>query len=102
MPYLLLSFIALGASLQRWLRGKTICLPVQQTQETLVQSLGGEDPLEKEMVIYTCILASKISMDREAWWATGHGALKESETTEQAHTDRIKFVFLLLICLAYV
>ena len=24
-------------------------------------------------------------MDREAWWATVHGVVKESDTTEQAH-----------------
>ena len=36
LPYLLFSFIPLGASLQRWLSGKTICLPVQETQETQV------------------------------------------------------------------
>ena len=28
---------------------KTICLPVQETQETWVPSLSREDPLEKEM-----------------------------------------------------
>ena len=34
-----------------------ICLPMQDTQ---VQSLGWEDPLEEEMVTYTSILAWKI------------------------------------------
>ena len=29
-------------------------------QETWVQSLGQEDPLEKEMAIHSCILAWKI------------------------------------------
>ena len=29
----------------------------QETQETWVQSLGGEDPLEKEMATHSCILA---------------------------------------------
>ena len=33
-------------------------LPVKQ--ETWVQSLGQEDPLEKEMAIHSCILAWKI------------------------------------------
>ena len=32
--------------LPRWLSGKRICLPVQQTQELRVWSLGWEDPLE--------------------------------------------------------
>ena len=35
-------------------------------QETQVQSLGGEDTLEKEMATNTSILAWRISMDRGA------------------------------------
>ena len=34
-------------------------------QETRVQSLGREDPLEKEMVTHSSILENL--MDREAW-----------------------------------
>ena len=30
---------------------------VQETQETRVQSLGGEDPLEEEMATHSSILA---------------------------------------------
>ena len=45
-------------------------------QETQVQSLGGEDPLEKEMATNTSILAWRISMDRGAWHATVHGVTK--------------------------
>ena len=37
-----------------------ICLPMQETQETQVQSLGREDPLEEEMETYSSILASEI------------------------------------------
>ena len=33
---------------------------MQETQETQVQSLGGEDPLEKEMATHSSILAWKI------------------------------------------
>ena len=33
---------------------------VQETQETQVQSLGHEDPLEKEMVTSSSILAQRI------------------------------------------
>ena len=41
--------------------------------ETRVQSLGQEDPLEKEMTTHSSILAWGIPMDRGAWWATvGH------------------------------
>ena len=36
---------------------KRICLPVQETQETWVQSLGQEDPLEQKRATHSCILA---------------------------------------------
>ena len=39
-----------------------ICLPMQDTQ---VQSLGWEDPLEEEMETYTSILAWKIPWTEE-------------------------------------
>ena len=39
-------------------------------QETQVQSLGGEDPLEEEMATYSSILAWRTPMDRGAWGAT--------------------------------
>ena len=42
-------------------------------QETWVQSLGQEDPLEKEMAPTLSILAWRIPMDRVAWQATVHG-----------------------------
>ena len=40
-------------------------------QETWVQSLGQEDPLEEGT-----FLAWKILMDRMSWWAIGHGVAK--------------------------
>ena len=42
-------------------------------QDTWVQSLGWEDPLEKEMAIHSSILAWE--------WAIAHGVAKELETT---------------------
>ena len=48
-------------------------------QETWVQSLGQEDPLEKEMATHSSILAWEIP-DIGAWWATAHGVTKESDT----------------------
>ena len=42
--------------------------------ETWVQSLGWEDPLEKDMATHSSILAWRIPMDRGAWWAAVHGA----------------------------
>ena len=45
-------------------------------QETLVQSLGLQDPLEKGMETHSSILAWKIPMDKGAWQATVHGVTK--------------------------
>ena len=39
-------------------------------QETRVQSLGQEDPLEKGMATHSHTLGLENSMDRGAWWAT--------------------------------
>ena len=64
---------------------KKISLPMQETQETWVQSLGQEDPLEKEMATHFSILA---------WKSLGQSSLdnyspldhKESDTTEGLST----------------
>ena len=45
-------------------------------QETWVQSLGQEDPLEKRMATHSSILAWRTSMDRRTWRATVHGIAK--------------------------
>ena len=51
-------------------------MPVQETQEMQVQSLGREDPLEKGMATHSSIPAWRIAMDRRAWRATVHGIKK--------------------------
>ena len=43
---------------------------MQETQETQVQSLGQEDPLEGGMETHSSILAWRIPTDRGAWLAT--------------------------------
>ena len=48
-------------------------------QETWVQSLGREDPLEKEMATHSQYSCLENPMDAEAWWATVHG-VAESQT----------------------
>ena len=45
-------------------------------QETWVQSLGQEDPLEEKMTTHSSILGLENSMDREAWRATVRGVTK--------------------------
>ena len=49
-------------------------LPTMQV--TWVQSLDFEDPLEKGLATVSSILAWRIPMDREAWWATVHQVAK--------------------------
>ena len=50
-------------------------LPVMQ--ETWVRSLGGKDPLEKEMATHSSIHSClENPMVRAAWWATVCGAAK--------------------------
>ena len=61
-------------------------------QETLIQFLGWEDPLEKGTAIHSSILAWRIPIDRGAWGTTVHGGgrgrvcHKESDSTEQLNT----------------
>ena len=45
-------------------------------QESQVQSLGWEEPLEKGMATHCSILAWRIPVDRGAWRATAHGLTK--------------------------
>ena len=45
----------------------------QSVQETWVQSLGQEDPLEKSMETHPSSLCLENPMDRGAWWATVRG-----------------------------
>ena len=53
------------------------CLAMQKTQETRVQSLDQEDPLEKEgngsPLQYSCL---ENAINREAWWAMFDGVAK--------------------------
>ena len=52
-------------------------------QEMWVQSLGRNDPLEKEITIHSGILAWKIPRTEEPGGLQVHGVEKESDTTEQ-------------------
>ena len=56
-----------------------IQLPMQETQETWVQPLGPEDPLEKEMAAHSSILAWKIP------WMEEHGRLQSIGSQRAGH-----------------
>ena len=51
-------------------------------QETCVQSLGQEDPLEKEMVTHSGILAWEISWTEDPGGLQSMGLQKELDMTE--------------------
>ena len=55
-----------GDRASQLISGKRIHLPMQEMQETRVQSLGQEHPLEEEMVTHFSILASEISWTEES------------------------------------
>ena len=52
-----------------------ILLPMPETQETWVQSLGQEDPLEKEMATHSSILVWEMSWTEKP--GRGHRGHKE-------------------------
>ena len=60
----------------RWRQGWRTRLPIQETRETRVRSLGGEDPLEEGVATHSRVLAWRIPMDGGAWRATVHGVVK--------------------------
>ena len=62
-------------------------------QETQVQSLGWEDPVEKEMATNSSSLAWE-TMDRRALWATLYGVAKRKQTTKLFHKKLISPLFL--------
>ena len=53
--------------------------------ETLVRSLGWEDPLEMGTATHSSILAWKYPLERGAWWATVHGVAKSDMTEQLTH-----------------
>ena len=49
-------------------------LAIQETQETWVQSLGQEDPLEEGMATHSSILAWRIPWTEEFAWLQSKGS----------------------------
>ena len=56
-------------------------------QETWVQSLAEEDPLEKEMATRSSILSWKIPWREKPIGATVHGVTESDMTEETEHTQ---------------
>ena len=63
----------------RWHSDKGIYLPVQEMQETRVQFLGQEEPLEQEMATWSSILSWKIP------WTGEPGGLQSMGTQRVGH-----------------
>ena len=62
--------------------------------ETWVQSLGGEDPLEKEMATHSSTLAWRIPWTEEPGGLHNPWGLKESDTTERLTLPFYTMLFL--------
>ena len=63
---------------------------MQEMQETQVQSLGQEDPLEKEMAICFSILSWKIPWTEEPGQAIVHGATKSRPQLSDKYTHSLR------------
>ena len=59
-------------------------------QETWVQALGQEDPLEEEMATHSSLLAWEIP-DRGAWWATVRAVLGVGHDWARLHQTKYEF-----------
>ena len=64
-------------------------------QETWVQYLRQEDPLERRMATHSSILAWRIPMDRGAWWTAVHGVAKS--WTRQSDNTTLMLLEIVLV-----
>ena len=78
---------------------------LQETQETLVQSLHQDDPLEKEMVTHSSIPSCEIPWTKGAWWATVQRITKsQTQLSMHAHLvyafqfSHLFWVFFIVVC----
>ena len=62
-------------------------LPMQETQQMWVQSLGQEDPLEEETATHSSILAWKNPIGRGAWQAAKTMGTHKSQTRLSMRTS---------------
>ena len=70
-------------------------LPMQETQETRVPSLGQEDPLEKEMAAHSSILAWEIPFTEKPGGLQSLGLQRERQEGSTEHT-KSRFISTLL------
>ena len=75
----------LGASL---VAQRIKCLPAMQ--ETRVQSLGWEDPLEKEMATHSSTLVWKIPWTEEPGGLQSTGSQSRTRLSDFTHSDQMK------------
>ena len=75
---LVIAFLPRSKSLLiSWLQSSSAVI----LENTQVQFLGLENPLEKEMTTHSSILAWELPLDRGAWRAIVHGVAKELKTS---------------------
>ena len=67
---------------------------MQEIQETQVQSLGQEDPLEKEMATHSCILAWIIPWTEEPGGTQSLGSQRAGHFEHALHNDIGKTKFM--------
>ena len=58
-------------------------------QETRIQSLGWDNPLEKGMATHASILAWENLMDRGVWWAIVHGVTIQTRLSYSTTTAKV-------------
>ena len=61
---------------------------MQEMQETWVQSLGQQDPLEKRKATHPSILAQEIPQTKEPGRLQSMRVAKSDTTAERAHTSK--------------
>ena len=69
-----------------------IFLPMQEMQETWVQSLGQEDPLEEEMATHFSILALNVPWIEEPGGLKSMGSQRVKHNWVTEHVGRYKWV----------
>ena len=72
---MLLKLLSIWLTRMAFLAAQTVRNPPAM-QETWVESLGWEDPLDEGMATYSSILAWRIPVDRGAWQAIVHAVRK--------------------------